>query len=391
MKRHALTLSTAISLCLVCGCDEQKSPAPAATASAAQPAAPATVASGRRVPKPFRFDKSALARRRQGQQDPAQRVLRAALQTPNLTSEQRSKLEALREPVEAQPGDGVAHDAFRTAVAEAAKAGKVDPAAFATHFEAMSKKHDERLAARAKMLNDLHAALSPEQRKATADKIRERLNAAPSNDKADGHAKGAEPSTDGSAEAKAAPPAEPKGHEGPGHDRSKGPGHDLSPRLNKGKGPGRMPGMHGARRPGGPSMHGRGRTAFGFAALTRGLSLTEEQQKKVDEVVKSAEKAGPSAQERTAMRDEAKKNMLALLDAFEKDTFDATKLAVAKARGRGDWMKAQLDVLSSLLAILTEEQRGKLAERLNAKYTSLPEDPGDTLRDLPEDLEEPAR
>jgi len=105
---------------------------------------------------------------------------------------------------------------------------------------------------------------------------------------------------------------------------------------------------------------------FGFERMTEGLKLTDEQQKKVDELVKKMP-APPTDEERAARRETAKKNFEALLDAFEKDTFDATKLAFAKPE-LGDWnarSKVMLDNFSAFLAILTEEQRNMLAERLS--------------------------
>jgi Spy/CpxP family protein refolding chaperone len=95
-----------------------------------------------------------------------------------------------------------------------------------------------------------------------------------------------------------------------------------------------------------------------LGGLTRGLELDAEQEKKVDALVaKDDGKGHPDPAE-------MKKNVEALLTAFEKDTFDAKKLDAFDAKRARGPMEQETKLLAQLLPILKPEQREKLAAKM---------------------------
>jgi Spy/CpxP family protein refolding chaperone len=259
-------------------------------------------------------------------------MIRTALHVEGLTDDQKTKIGALVEQMPAvgrEATRGRSDSAFGKTLTDAVKAGKVDAKVFEAQLEAMSKKRQEQRAKRAKVLNDLHAVLTPEQRKSVAGATRTKLSSEPDGAPGGGRGMGR-------------PVAHPSG------GSSALPGGSSS-----------------AHAGGGVAMRRAG--GFGFDRVIADLKLTQEQQKKVDELTKKMREARPTEEQRVARRETAKKNLLAMLDAFEKDTFDATTLEISKAID-DDWSarsKAMTEHLSALVAILTDEQRSKLAERVS--------------------------
>lgn len=99
------------------------------------------------------------------------------------------------------------------------------------------------------------------------------------------------------------------------------------------------------------------------AKMTKDLDLDADQQKKVDAIF-AKDEPGKDKPDHEAM----KKKMDAVLDAFEKDTFDAKKLEQpmdGHGGGKGMMMGAMdPKKMNEVLAILKPEQREKLAAKM---------------------------
>lgn len=97
--------------------------------------------------------------------------------------------------------------------------------------------------------------------------------------------------------------------------------------------------------------------------LTRDLELDATQQKSIEGIVA---KLAPKAAAPADMRAEWKKSTDALLAEFEKDTFDAKKqdfYTQANKKGHAG-LQGELELLTQLVPVLKQEQRDKLAARL---------------------------
>jgi Spy/CpxP family protein refolding chaperone len=95
--------------------------------------------------------------------------------------------------------------------------------------------------------------------------------------------------------------------------------------------------------------------------ITAQLGLDDAQQKSVAAILaKDPTASGPAIQ---ARRDAAQKDLDAVLDAFQKDPFDATKLAVEPggAKSPHEMMQHHAEFTVALLPILHADQREKLA------------------------------
>lgn len=110
-------------------------------------------------------------------------------------------------------------------------------------------------------------------------------------------------------------------------------------------------------------MHDRpdaGRPNAGRARLerlTRGAELDPEQRKKVEAIQPKEDKAGSG-------HEEAKKQMDALLTAFEGDAFDAKKLESSNAKEARTQLEEQVKYLAQLVPVLKPEQRERVARNL---------------------------
>jgi Spy/CpxP family protein refolding chaperone len=90
--------------------------------------------------------------------------------------------------------------------------------------------------------------------------------------------------------------------------------------------------------------------------LTRGLELDADQQKKLDAIpTKDDPKVDPAEQ---------KKRVDALLDAFEKDKFDAKKADGFDTKRLRSGLEDETKLLTQILPILKPEQRDKLAAKM---------------------------
>jgi len=120
----------------------------------------------------------------------------------------------------------------------------------------------------------------------------------------------------------------------------------IRAKMDKKKGP--PPGM-GA--PGG-KMHG-----MGIKRLTKALDLDDAQQKKVEAIL-------PKDPPKMPDREEQKKRMDALLDAFVKNDFEAKKQELFTAKPPS-FAAAHTRFLADLVPILKPEQREKLAAKMS--------------------------
>jgi hypothetical protein len=97
--------------------------------------------------------------------------------------------------------------------------------------------------------------------------------------------------------------------------------------------------------------------------LTKELDLDATQQKSLDGIVS---KLAPKMPAPDAMRAEWKKSTDGLLAEFEKDAFDAKKLdfyTQANKKGHAG-LQSEVDLMSQLVPVLKQDQRDKLAARL---------------------------
>ena len=114
--------------------------------------------------------------------------------------------------------------------------------------------------------------------------------------------------------------------------------------------------------------HRRGK--FGMQRLIEDLELTQAQQSQLEA---ARQRAGLQRPDKAQMRQrfaEHKKHMDAMLSAFEKADFNAKNLDLAakfKKHG-GKFHARKAEQLKVLVPILTPEQRGKLADRMERRF-----------------------
>jgi Spy/CpxP family protein refolding chaperone len=235
-------------------------------------------------------------------------MLFQAARALDLKDEQRTKLDAAEKTAHAGASD-TSREAMKTAAKDlhtdlvaGIKAGKIDTSKIEPRYVAIEKVTAETRGKEADALNTLHGVLDVTQRKAVTANVR----------------------------AKQATREEKLAHresaDGGGPDGGKGNW------TSKGS----------------------------IDRLTRGLDLDADQQKKVDAVV-AKEDALKTARPDPA---EMKKNLEALLVAFEKDTFDAKKLDAFDAKKARAPMEQETRLLAQLVPILKPEQREKLAAKM---------------------------
>jgi Spy/CpxP family protein refolding chaperone len=110
--------------------------------------------------------------------------------------------------------------------------------------------------------------------------------------------------------------------------------------------------------------------------LTKDLDLDAAQQKSVQAVLAKADH--PTAATKEARKEEMKKQMDALLSAFEADGFDAKKLELSPSGGKKarEPMEAEVKLLSQLVPLLTPAQREKLALAVEQRVRHMNGQPG---------------
>lgn len=188
------------------------------------------------------------------------------------------------------------------------KAGKIDVAKIDADRAAAEKAMQAQKDKEADTLNALHASLKPEQRKAVVAEVRD----------------------------------------------------NMKKRADK---------MEAKMKDNKPEMKGDMKGAQ-HAMMFKDIDLDADQQKKVDAILaKDAPKKDKPDWE--AMRAEMKKKTDAFLDAFEKDGFDAKKLADDKDKDKDKHMgMGPMDPkkMNEVLAVLKPEQREKLAAKMDKMH-----------------------
>jgi Spy/CpxP family protein refolding chaperone len=241
-------------------------------------------------------------------------MLFQAARALDLNDEQKAKIDAAEKTAHAGASDA-SRDALKTATKDlhddlvaGIKAGKVDTSKLEPRYVALEKIAGETHAREADALNALHAALDTTQRKAVTANVRAKQAA------------------------REAKMAHRDGADG------------------------------GVARDGGGPDGGKGiwTSKHSVDRLTRGLDLDADQQKKVDALVAKEDAM------KTARPDPAdiKKNVEAMLVAFEKDTFDAKKLDAFDAKKVRAPMEQETHLLVGLVPILKPEQREKLVAKM---------------------------
>ncbi len=285
-----------------------------------------------------RGGKDKMGRRGRKGRDRAGILIKTALQQDSLTAEQREKIEALvarkREARNGARKEG--HNVHRAGLAEAVRDGKVDAVAMQARFEERAAQREAKKAARAEDLSTLFATLDASQRQAVVDAVKARR--------------------------------EQKGRKndvGAGFDRGKrgkragGRGEHVmgerTARSGEGKG---FCGKHG----------GHGGRGAGIFRLVKGLELTEEQQTQIATLTQElkANDNGPDKEQRKAKREEMKQCRVSFIESFTTESFNPAAAVCRRGAdvNRQENMNQRIAGFSTLLGILTEEQRNQLADRL---------------------------
>lgn len=222
----------------------------------------------------------------------------------DLSDEQKSKLDAIDARVWGGPKDTeetkTALKEFFAALVDGVKTGHIVDAKLAPHYATLEAQAKARHDEEAKALNELHELLEPEQRKELVTQF----------------------------EKKYAPA-----------DKAKPPKPVKPPSAAE-------------------KAHAADRLKRRVARVTALLGLDDKQQKRVEPVLVRFDTESRNKAHRQAVE----KRMKALIAAFGKDTFDATKLDVGKGpRAR---MSDRVAYVSSLLTLLKTDQRDKLARTL---------------------------
>ncbi len=247
-------------------------------------------------------------------------LLFAALHEPiNLTTDQRTTIEALVATLKPAAPMPPPNDAHKTALVAAIRAGQIDTTALALDIKPELVDHSAREVALAKALTTLHDTLSSEQRSLLVMGIEKKM--------ADG----------------------PKG--GPDHKWNKNEKNEKNDQVEH-------------KHPGG----------FGPMGMLKDLDLTKEQSDAIQAKLAANEPAAPSDADITAMKaqhETFKKEMDARLQTFADANFDATAF-LAKPQGAPDKpafagkgpMDHMLKDLAVIVPLLTKEQREKLATKI---------------------------
>jgi Spy/CpxP family protein refolding chaperone len=114
------------------------------------------------------------------------------------------------------------------------------------------------------------------------------------------------------------------------------------------------------KRPGRPGGPPRDMSKARLERLTKELGLDAAQQKKLEGIL-------PKQETPPASREDMKKQVDALLAAFEADGFDAKKFESYDSKRAKAHMDAELKFMAGLLPILKPDQREKLAQMLDRR------------------------
>jgi len=277
--------------------------------------------------------------------DAAGILFKTALAQDSLTEAQRSEITSLMAGMkQGRRGQGEeSRKAFMKRMAEAVRDGNIDTNVMASHFESRAKHREERMAARAKTLDALYAALEPAQRQAVVAEVKAKWSERGERFKKN------------------------RGRRGDGQGKGFGKGQMGKDRFGKG-----ASGMRDKfdRERGGKGFPGkrgrRGGRGDGIFALVKGLDLTEEQQAQIAALKPNRGAHRPDRGDREERRAKMAECRMSFLDSFASDSFSAANSQCRE--WSGDDRRAEVNQhatnLKSLIGILTDAQRQELAERL---------------------------
>ena len=232
-------------------------------------------------------------------------LFQAARDLPDLTADQKDKIDKIEEPLRSEdPAAKEEHKQFHSDLMAGVKAGKIDTAKLTAHYATFDKFMQARQDKEVEALNGLFAALDATHRKA--------LTAAVRSKQAEREARWAA--------------------------RDAGAGFDAGTAADMQK--------------------------RQLERMTKELDLDATQQKSIGAIFA---KAAPPAQNMESMKAEGKKRTEALLTAFEGETFDAKKLDLwpMTAKKMHEMMDRRVQFLAGVTPILKDEQRSKLAARMD--------------------------
>jgi Spy/CpxP family protein refolding chaperone len=237
---------------------------------------------------------------------PGSMLFRAASDLPDLKDAQKTTLDKIHDSLK-DSGPKTEFKDFQAELITETKAGKIEQAKLDPKMKAIETAMQTNLDKEADALNQLHDALEPAQRKELTTAVRAKRT-------------------------------------------------QMEERFNKMR-DGMNPSAAGT--PPKPEEMAQKRVD----RLTKDLDLDATQQKTILDL---ATKQAPKPGNPMAMRDDWKKSTDALVDAFEKDTFDAKKLDLYSGANKKGHMGLQheVDFLAQVVPILKPEQRDKMAARL---------------------------
>lgn len=233
----------------------------------------------------------------------------ATARTLDLKAEQKTKLADIDKQVMAMPADAKkAFGDFHDAIVAGIKAGKIDKAKLDPLYTQFDKVTEEHQKTQADALNSLYALLEPAQRKTLVAAIQKQ---------------------------QAAREARWAKKKGMAADKTKA--KDWQQQWAKHR----------------------------LDRMTKMLDLDADQQKKIEPLLTKEKMPAGTKQDRMAAK---KKQMDAVLAAFDKDGFDATKLDLGGmgAKDRRAHLDQRVQFLNALLPILKPEQRTKFAGMMHA-------------------------
>ncbi len=243
-------------------------------------------------------------------------LIGGALEFVDLSDEQRTKIEALRNGLRGDPAARhEAHKEHKAKLIAAIRSGNL--ADLEIDKAAMEKRMSEKTTKIVSALNELHQTLDASQRETLVDTLRAKH------------------------EARSKRRAERKG--------AKGDGEKMRRHEGKAKG-----------------KHMRG----GFGRFMKDLDLTEEQRAKLD-AARPTDR--PSRGEWKAKREARAKKMTETLTAFAKADFDAARLDLGArfSEHMAHGMNRGMKHFETLLPILTPAQRTKLADKMQLRFEQM--------------------
>jgi len=250
------------------------------------------------------------------------------------SEEQKAALDAIDEKLWVPPKDdevvGQAYRELVAAIIAGVNEGRIDDKKLAPHYAVLEKVTAERRSTEARALNELHEVLRADQRKALAALLRKR-----------------HPPPGATPEPAVAPvPAQPRPVTRP-HSAAR-------PELGKPAPPPKPAKSEAEIEKERALDHAKRRNA----RVTSLLGLDTTQSQRVEPILARYDAAAANKKH----REELSKRMQRLIDAFERDAFDATQLDLGKGpRAR---MQQRVELIKALLMILKADQRDKLARTI---------------------------